>query len=103
MATGLGACCACWATLAAQRMLQVVQAVARGKLLGDGDVLRALGTAGCRLHHTQDPRLELDFGVASLATDLRSGVRLCRLVELLAGALHALWSILCRNVGSTRV
>ena len=64
---------------------QVVQALAKHRLLGDGDVLRLLGTQGYRLKHAQDPRMELDLSVTALATDLRSGVRLCRLVETLAG------------------
>ena len=68
------------------RTLQVVQALAKARMLGDGDVLRHLSTQGYKLAHAQDPRQELDFSVASLAADLRSGVRLCRLVEALAGA-----------------
>ena len=66
--------------------MQVVQALARARMLGDGDVLRHLGAQGYRLAHAQDPRQEQDFSVTSLAADLRSGLRLCRLVELLAGA-----------------
>lgn len=54
-------------------------------MLGEGDVLRALGASAYCLQYSQDPRLELDFRVESLATDLRSGVRLCRCIELLSG------------------
>ena len=64
---------------------QVIQAFARGRMLGEGDVLRALGASTYCLQYSQDPRLELHFRVESLATDLRSGVRLCRCIELLSG------------------
>lgn len=47
--------------------------------------MRHLAGLGFRLAYEQDPRTEFDFGVASLATDLRSGVRLLRLTELLTG------------------
>ena len=66
--------------------MQVVQAFARGRLLGEGDILRSLAANTYSLQYKQDPRLELDFRVAALATDLRSGIRLCRLVEILSGA-----------------
>lgn len=49
------------------------------------DVLRQLGTKGYKLTHVQDPRTEIDLTVKTLSMDLRSGLRLCRLTELLAG------------------
>ncbi|KAK9808392.1 hypothetical protein WJX73_010186 [Symbiochloris irregularis] len=56
------------------------------------DVLRQLGAKGYRLTHTQDPRTELDLTVKTLSLDLRSGLRLCRLTELLAGVAGVLAS-----------
>lgn len=53
---------------------------------GEGDTARHLAGAGFRPAYEQDPRTEFDFGVAALAVDLRSGVRLLRMAELLTGA-----------------
>ena len=52
-----------------------------------GDVLRHVRHMGYRLYHAQEPIREYDFTVRNLAVDLRDGVRLCRLVEVLAGAV----------------
>ena len=49
------------------------------------DVFRQLSTKGYRLAYVQDTRAEIDLTVKSLSVDLRSGLRLCRLTELLAG------------------
>jgi hypothetical protein len=65
---------------------QAVEHFLRGRMRGEGDVMRHLGALGFRLRYEQDPRTEFDFGVANLGTDLRSGVRLLRLAELLTGA-----------------
>ena len=64
---------------------QAVEHFLRGRMRGEGDVMRHLGSMGFRLAYVQDPRSEFDFAVASLGTDLRSGVRLLRLAELLIG------------------
>ncbi len=47
--------------------------------------MRHLASLGLRLSYEQDPRTEFEFGISSLAADLRSGVRLLRLTELLTG------------------
>lgn len=57
----------------------------RGRMHGEGDVMRHLTSLGLRLGYEQDPRTEFDFALSSLAIDLRSGVRLLRLTELLTG------------------
>ena len=49
---------------------------------GVGDVNRHLGTLGVTLAHKQTALHEYDFTVSQLATDLRDGVRLCRLVDV---------------------
>ncbi|BDA47246.1 probable abnormal spindle-like microcephaly-associated protein homolog [Coccomyxa sp. Obi] len=64
---------------------QAVEKFLRGRMHGEGDVMRHLASLGLRLGYEQDPRTEFDFAVGSLAVDLRSGVRLLRLTELLKG------------------
>lgn len=54
-------------------------------MLGEGDVMRHLASNGYRLFYEQDPRAELAYGVDNLAIDLRDGLRLCKLVEVLSG------------------
>ena len=49
---------------------------------GVGDINKHLGTLGIFLLHKQTALNEYNFSVASLATDMRDGVRLCRLVDL---------------------
>jgi abnormal spindle-like microcephaly-associated protein len=52
---------------------------------GEGDLLRRLGHFGYKLHYAQDPVREFDFAVINLAVDLRDGIRLCHLVDVLGG------------------
>lgn len=53
---------------------------------GIGDVARHLGSLGAPMAHAQTALHEFNFTVQSLATDLRDGARLCRLIELAAAA-----------------
>ena len=69
---------------------QVVTAILRKRLLGQGDVVRLLAAKGYRLSHVQDPREEMSLAVTSLGVDLRSGLRLCRLIEILTGVSSCL-------------
>ncbi len=55
--------------------------------------MRHLASMGFRLAYEQDPRTEFDFAVGNLGLDLRSGVRLLRVAELLTG-YHKLLKIL---------
>ena len=64
---------------------QATQHFLRGRMHGEGDTMRHLASMGFRLKYEQDPRTEFDFAVANLGVDLRSGVRLLRMAELLAG------------------
>ncbi|CAF9926593.1 hypothetical protein IMSHALPRED_007006 [Imshaugia aleurites] len=50
--------------------------------LSVGDI-RHLKLLGYNVHHTQYPLYEFSYNIRNLATDLRDGVRLTRLVELL--------------------
>ncbi|RUS18329.1 LOW QUALITY PROTEIN: hypothetical protein BC937DRAFT_88916 [Endogone sp. FLAS-F59071] len=59
----------------------LVIALAGRILLGEGDIIRHLGYMGYTVDHRQIPLEEYEFRVTNLATDLRDGVRLVRLVE----------------------
>lgn len=79
------------ATHAHSCLSQVLLAILPGWLSGEGDVLRSLGRLGYKLGYEQQPKREVNFGVATLAVDLRDGLRLCKLADILqckwAGAL----------------
>lgn len=68
---------------------QAVEQFLRGRMRGEGDFMRHLASMGFRLRYEQDPRTEFDCAVACIGVDLRSGVRLLHLAELLTGAHHA--------------
>lgn len=67
--------------------MQVLQGLLRGNLAGEGDFVKNLDALGYRVTHQQDPRLEYDFSISRLSADLKDGLRLCRLAEILTGAL----------------
>lgn len=48
-----------------------------------GNICRLLKSLDYHVHHTQYPLSEFSYNIENLATDLRDGVRLTRLVELL--------------------
>ena len=50
-------------------------------LLGEGDLIRHLGFLGYKLTYSQSSDQEYDYNTTNLATDLRDGVRLCRMVR----------------------
>ena len=52
-------------------------------LSGEGDVTRHLSLLGFSLHYSQNIIDEIEYRVNRLEVDLRDGVMLCRLVELL--------------------
>lgn len=54
-------------------------------LEGQGDIVRSLHLLGWECCSQQAPLEEFDFSVTNLSTDLRDGIRLCRLVEVLSG------------------
>ena len=51
---------------------------------GVGELVKHLKTLGYELAHSQTALHEYNFRLTSLASDLRDGARLCRLVELIA-------------------
>ncbi len=64
-------------------LLQAVELFLRDRLHGEGDTMRHLSSKGFRLRYEQDPRKEYNYGILNLAVDLRNGLRLSKLVELL--------------------
>ncbi|KAI9874669.1 MAG: hypothetical protein M1830_009425 [Pleopsidium flavum] len=61
----------------------VLNALARMLLPSIGDVPRTLGHLGYAVQHLQYPLEEYTYKITNLATDLRDGVRLTHLIELL--------------------
>ncbi|XP_068545959.1 abnormal spindle-like microcephaly-associated protein [Anas acuta] len=61
----------------------ILLAISRGFLSGEGDLSRHLGFLGLRVSHIQTPLDEFDFAVTNLAVDLQCGIRLVRAMELL--------------------
>ncbi|BFZ64425.1 hypothetical protein YB2330_005568 [Saitoella coloradoensis] len=59
--------------------------LADGCLTGEGDMARQVQYMGHRVTYVQYLFDELDYRITNLAVDLRDGVRLTRLVEILAG------------------
>ena len=62
----------------------VLLAFCREFLSGEGDFVKHLSRVGLTVFYRQEPVDELDFAVTNLAVDLRDGVRLGRLTEILA-------------------
>ncbi|KAL2813801.1 hypothetical protein BDW59DRAFT_28171 [Aspergillus cavernicola] len=63
--------------------LAVLQALARFLLPSCGDINKALGQLDCQVRYHQHPLEEYGYKLSNLAVDLRDGVRLTRIVELL--------------------
>ncbi|KAL2841367.1 hypothetical protein BJY01DRAFT_257092 [Aspergillus pseudoustus] len=61
----------------------VLQALARLLLPSSGDISKALGQLNCQVSYQQHPLEEYEYAVSNLAVDLRDGIRLTRIVELL--------------------
>jgi abnormal spindle-like microcephaly-associated protein len=61
----------------------VMQALARLLLPASGDILKSLKHLDCHLSYEQHPLQEYEYQMSNLAVDLRDGVRLTRIVELL--------------------
>ncbi|EAW23276.1 putative calmodulin-binding protein Sha1 [Aspergillus fischeri NRRL 181] len=61
----------------------VMQALARLLLPASGDILKSLKHLDCLLSYEQHQLQEYEYQMSNLAVDLRDGVRLIRIVELL--------------------
>lgn len=55
-------------------------------LQGEGDIIRHLGVLGVKLNFEQTYVHEFDYTVMDIRSDLKDGVRLARLLELLSGS-----------------
>ncbi|KAH7301391.1 hypothetical protein KP509_23G023300 [Ceratopteris richardii] len=54
-----------------------------GSMHGEGDVIGHLGVLGYHVMHVQVGLLDYSFEVTNLVEDMRDGVRLCRLIQVL--------------------
>lgn len=54
----------------------ILLAISRDFLSGEGDLSRHLGFLGLPVSHIQTPLDEFDFAVTNLAVDLQCGIRL---------------------------
>ena len=68
---------------ALKRSEDVLRAALQGSMYGEGDIIRNLSQCSYKLRYRQNPIREYDFQCTNLAVDLRDGVRLCRLMEVL--------------------
>lgn len=79
----------------------VLNALKKLLLPSVGDVHRALRQLGYGVHHVQQPLQEYRYRIENLATDLRDGVRLTHLVELLLYPSAATSALSERATGQT--
>ncbi|KAE8156706.1 hypothetical protein BDV40DRAFT_293282 [Aspergillus tamarii] len=61
----------------------VLRALIRFLLPSSGDIIKTLGHFDCQLVYEQSALQEYDYQISNLAVDMRDGVRLTRIVELL--------------------
>jgi abnormal spindle-like microcephaly-associated protein len=62
---------------------EVLQALARLLLPSGGDITKKLSHLGCQVTYKQHPLQEYDYAIDNIAVDLRDGIRLARIVEIL--------------------
>lgn len=65
--------------------VQIIGKLLNGRMAGEGNLMRHLAQLSYKLHYIQDPLADFDFTLTSLATELRDGLRLCKLAEVLTG------------------
>lgn len=70
-------------------LLQVVSDFLQSRLVGEGNVLRHLELLGYRLGYSQSTLMEYPFAITNLAVDLRDGLRLIKVAEVLTGTRGA--------------
>lgn len=61
---------------------EVIIALCRDYLKGEGDIMKHLLHIGVNVSYKQKPIDEFDYSITNLAVDLRDGVRLARMVEI---------------------
>lgn len=65
--------------------VQIIGNLLNGRMAGEGNLMRHLAQLSYKLHYIQDPLADFDFTLTSLAAELRDGLRLCKLAEVLTG------------------
>ena len=65
--------------------MQIVGNLLNGRLAGEGNMMRHLAQLTYKLHYIQDPLSDFDFSLTSLSSELRDGLRLCKLAQVLTG------------------
>jgi abnormal spindle-like microcephaly-associated protein len=65
--------------------VQIVSDFLQSRLVGEGNVLRHLELLGYRLGYSQSALMEYPFAITNLAVDLRDGLRLIKVAEVLTG------------------
>jgi len=58
-------------------------------MANEGDIVKHLMSIGLNLCYEQTFLEEFDYKISSIATDLRDGVRLAKLADLLSSRKHA--------------
>ena len=66
-----------------------------GVLSGGGDIVRQLRHIDYKLEHAQTPLAEYPFAVSNLNNDLKDGVRLCKLAEVLTNSSGPMSDVKC--------
>ena len=74
---------------------QVITTLLGGRMFGEGDLLRHLSQLTYKLMYHQDPLAEFDFSLDSMSSDLKDGLRLCKLAEALTGKNHVIMHVRC--------
>ena len=68
-----------------KRSTDMIMDFCKDALSGGGDIIRELRLVEYSVKHQQTALQEVNWDVQDLSTDLRDGVRLCKLVEILTG------------------
>lgn len=66
---------------------EILLAFSKDFLSGEGDITKHLAYMGYTVDHKQTKLDEFDYAVTSIRTDLRCGLRLAKVAELLTGAV----------------
>ncbi|XP_055950356.1 abnormal spindle-like microcephaly-associated protein homolog isoform X2 [Argiope bruennichi] len=72
-----------WLRIGLENSRSLLLTFSREYLSGEGDLTKHLRYLGCVVQHEQVPLEEFDYAVRNIAVDLRCGLRLGRVVEIL--------------------
>lgn len=65
--------------------MQIIESLLNSRMAGEGNLLRHLAQLTYKLHYIQDPLSDFDFTLNNPSAELRDGLRLCKLAEVLTG------------------